>query len=189
MTAYRTITGTMPAHLTPEDQLILWLARGTLPACVQEQILALLATPLRWDMLLERAMAHEVYPLLYRNLRQLGFPGVPAQVGTTLEALYKVNAFRNAQLAEELARVLRLLADADIPTIPLKGMTLAASLYGDPTLRVCADIDILIPHSMVVQAFHLLRASGYNAMSTDRFVVDLLPRSPIEYALVREERD
>ncbi len=84
--------------------------------------------------------------------------------------------------------MLQLLADADIPTIPLKGVTLAASLYGDPTLRVCTDIDILIPPARVAQAFHLLLARGYNARSTDQFFVDLLPRSTIEYALVREER-
>jgi hypothetical protein len=87
---------------------MLLLARGTLPSQVQEQALAWLATPLRWDVILERAMAHEVYPLLYRSLRQLGFPGVPAPVCTTLEALYKINAFRNVHLAEELAQVLHL---------------------------------------------------------------------------------
>ncbi len=72
MTAYRTVKGISRAHVSPEDQLMLLLARGTLPSHVQEQALALLATPLRWDVILERAMAHEVYPLLYRSAASAG---------------------------------------------------------------------------------------------------------------------
>jgi len=188
MTAYRTVQGTTRARVTPEDQLVLLLVRGTLPATMREQVLASLATPLRWDVILERATVHEVYPLLYRNLRRLGFPGVPAQVCADLEALYKINAFRNAHLAEELAQVLQLLADAGIPTVPLKGVTLAASLYGDRTLRVCADIDILVPRPMVAQALHLLRVRGYTADFTEQFFADLLLANAIECALLREDR-
>jgi Uncharacterised nucleotidyltransferase len=171
-----------------EDQLCLLLARGELPSHVQEQARALLATPLRWDLIFERATAHEVYPLLYHNLRMLACPGVPTQVYTELEALYKMNAFRNVHLAEELARVLHLLGGAGIPTIPLKGVTLAESLYRDPTLRVCADLDILIPRRAVAQATGLLLAEGYESAFGERLVADLYPPGGIEYALVRWER-
>ena len=178
----------MQAYLTSEDQLILLLARGGLVPHMQEQALTLLVTPLRWDLILERATAHEVYPLLYRNLRRLGFPGVPAQVCTTLEALYKINAFRNVHLAEELAQVLKLLGDAGIPTIPLKGVPLAESLYGDLTLRVCTDIDILVPYRMAEQALHLLFARGYRAEFTEEIFADLILPHSTECGLVREER-
>jgi hypothetical protein len=171
-----------------EDQLCLLVARGELTPHVQEQARALLATPLRWDVILERAVAHEVYPLLYRNFRRLAFPGVPTYVYTELEALYKINAFRNVQLAEELARVLTLLGGAGIPTIPLKGVTLAESLYGDPTLRVCADLDILVPRQAVAQAIGLLLTAGYESEFGERRFADPCSRGGIEYALVRWER-
>lgn len=176
------------AHLSPEDQTVLLLARGELTPHLQERALGLLATPLRWDLILERAMVHQVYPLLFRNLGRLGFPGMPGQVRTELEALCKGNAFRNTLLAEELARVLTLLKEAGIPVIPLKGVTLAESLYGDVSLRVCTDIDVLIPRRMVAQAFHLLLASGYRAEFTERFFVDLLLHRNTECSLEREER-
>lgn len=180
----------MQADLTPEEQLILLLAQGTLLPYVQEHAFALLATPLRWDLILERATAHEVYPLLYRNLRRIGFPGVSTQVRTELEALYKINAFRNVHLAEELARVLKLLGGVGIPTIPLKGVTLAESLYGDPSLRVCADLDILVPREAVAQAIGLLLTVGYESEFAERFFADfyLCRGVQIEYALVRQER-
>jgi Uncharacterised nucleotidyltransferase len=171
-----------------EDQLCLLLARSELPAHVQEQARALLTTPLRWDLILGHVTAHEVYPLFYRNLRRLGFPGVPLRARTELETLYKINAFRNAQLAEELARVLTLLGGAGIPTIPLKGVTLAESLYGDSTLRVCADLDILVPRQGVAQAVGLLLKEGYESEFGDRFFTDLYLHGGIEYPLVRWER-
>jgi Uncharacterised nucleotidyltransferase len=171
-----------------EDQLCLLLARGELPPHVLEQARTLLATPLRWDVILRRATAHEVYPLLYRNLRRLGFPGVPTQARAELESLYKINAFRNVHLAEELARVLTLLAGAGIPTIPVKGVTLAESLYGDLTLRVCTDLDILIPREAVAQAIGLLLAEGYESEFGARFYAGGYLRGGIEYALVRWEQ-
>jgi hypothetical protein len=176
------------AHLSPEDQTILLLARGKLTPHIQERALVLLAGPLRWDLIFERVRVHQVYPLLFQNLDRLGFPGMSGHVRADLEALCKVNAFHNALLVEELARVLTLLTKAGIPAIPLKGVALAESLYGDASLRLCTDIDVLVPHQMVAQAFHLLLASGYRAEFTERFFVDRLRHRNTEASLKREER-
>jgi hypothetical protein len=58
-------------------------------------------------------------------------------------------------------------------------------------LRVCGDIDILVPRPLVGQAHHLLRAMGYRGKSTEfgeeSFQRRLL-KTNIEYALIREER-
>jgi hypothetical protein len=176
------------AQLSPEDQIILLLARGTLVPHIRERALVLLARPLRWELILERARVHQVYPLLFQNLDRLGFPGMPGHVRADLDALCKVNALHNALLAEELARVLTLLKEAGIPAIPLKGVTLAESLYGDVGLRLCTDIDVLVPRRMVAQAFHLLVASGYRAEFTERFFVDRLRHRNTEASLKRQER-
>lgn len=179
----------LDASLSPEDQLILLLAQGNLSPRVQEQALALLSTRLNWDRVLQQVTAEEVYPLFARNLGALGFPGVPEQVCEKLRSLWKINALRNTLLSEELVRVLTRLGDAAIPTIPLKGVALADSLYGDPALRTCVDLDILVPRQRVAQAFDLLRDAGYGSEFTSGFFADLLLRHDIEYALVREERE
>ena len=150
----------MNAALTPEDQLCLLLARGQLPPELRNRVLEFLASPLQWPLIMERASSHQVYPLLYRNLRALGFPGVPAVVQSELKAFYLANALRNQLLAEELARLLDLLGQAGIRVVPLKGVTLAQSLYGDAAARVCSDIDILVPASQVVRARRLILAHG-----------------------------
>lgn len=173
--------------LTSEDRLLLLLAQGALSVDGQEQARALLRAPLEWEKFLERVVMHEVYPLVYRNLDRLGFPDVPPHLRVELAARTKINAFRNIHLAEELARVLGLFADMHIPAIPLKGVSLAAFLYGDPTLRVCVDMDILVPRRHVLPALRLLREQGYATEWTEQFFADLLLRSAIECALVRED--
>src|SRR5262249_5178307 len=120
----------------PEDSLCLLLARGRLTANEQFHSRELLSSPLDWSHVLERAYAHGVYPLVYSNLRELGFSGAPDAIRTELKRAYLANAIRSQLLSQELARLLSHLSDARIPAIPVKGVSLAESLYGDPASRV-----------------------------------------------------
>jgi hypothetical protein len=174
--------------LNRADQLCLLLARGKLTPEVRTRALEMLAAPLPWPLILERSRSHQVYPLLYRNLRDLGFPGVPEAVQAELKGLFMANALRNKLLAEESARVLTLLGEAGIRVIPLKGVTLAQSLYGDPAARVCADIDILVPPANVTQAMDLILASGYGTEYSDRFFSKIILRHGRHHDVVREDR-
>jgi hypothetical protein len=174
--------------LTSEDQLCLLLARGPLTPDEQARTRQILASPPRWPLLLEHAYSHQVYPLVYRNLRALAFPAVPDAVQAELKGAYLANALRNQLLAEELARLLCLLGKSGIPVIPLKGVTLAESLYGDIAARVCADIDILVPAGNVTQALDLLLASGYADDFQNPFFSKLALRHGRHYDLVRDHR-
>src|SRR5437016_4110975 len=119
--------GAARQQMAPEDQLCLLLLRWELSPDVERRALELLASPLGWQLLLERARAHEVLPLLYRNLEALGFAGVPEPVRAELADAYGNNAIRNVLLAKEVARVLALLGEAGVPVMPLKGTALAES--------------------------------------------------------------
>ena len=137
---------------------------------------------------MERAYSHQVYPLVYRNLLEFGFPGVPEAVQAELKGLYLANALRNQLLAEELARLLGLLGEAGIRVVPLKGVTLAQSLYGDAAARVCADIDMLVPPENLAQAMDLILASGYSTEHSDPFFSKLVLRHGRHHEVVREGR-
>lgn len=184
------LTPATPAGLTPaltrEDQLGLLLARGRLTPEVGARILELLASPLQWPVILDRADSHEVYPLLYRNLRDLGLPGVPDAVQAELKGRFLANALRNQLLAEELARLLSLLGEAGIRVIPLKGVALAQALYGETAARVCIDIDILVPPADLARAIELVLASGYRTESNDPLFGKLMLRHGRHYDVVRE---
>jgi Uncharacterised nucleotidyltransferase len=172
--------------MVPEDELCLLLARGQLSPEVRTRILQFLAAPLQWPLILERACAHQVYPLLYRNLRDLGFPGVPETVKTELKGIFSANALRNQLLAEELARLLILFDEAGIRVVPLKGVALAQTLYGDTAARVSVDLDILVPAANVTKAIEVILASGYRAENGDPYFSKLLLRHGRHYDAVRE---
>jgi Uncharacterised nucleotidyltransferase len=173
--------------MTAEDELCVLMGRGHLSPEVRKRALELLARPIRWPLVLEHARAFDILPLLYRALRELDFGGVPDPIRTELERIFTVNALRNELLAEELARIVRILGDAGLPVIMLKGIALAESLYGDSSLRTHADIDILVPPNRFRESSELLVASGYRAESTEPPLLDLLARYGKDCTLTRED--
>jgi hypothetical protein len=177
----------MHVEMAPEDELCWLLARVQLSPEVRERALRLLAGPLQWPRVFERARRYEIFPLLYAGLRTLDFPGVPDPVRAEWAKIFRSNAIRNEFLAIELARILRLVGDAGIPIMPLKGIALGESLYGDPALRVCADIDVLVPMKNVADAFHLLLSSGYESEFTQPRLLDLVVRYGKHCTLTRQD--
>ncbi|HTY56221.1 MAG TPA: nucleotidyltransferase family protein [Candidatus Binataceae bacterium] len=176
---------TEPATFSPEDQLVLLLARGSLSAEIRARAADLLARRLDWPMILDQPQYYRIFPLLYRHLQTLGFAGVPDQARNQLETVIREVAATNAFAARGLIELLRLFDQAGIPAIPLKGMALAESLYGDLTLRVSDDIDILIPRASAGRAIELIATLGYRAESAQWSIGRLLT-SFIEYPFVRE---
>ncbi len=177
----------MYGDFTPEDQLCLLLARGRFSPEVAKRAVEQLEAGPRWNVLLERARTHGLVPLLYHRLHKLDFHGVPAPVRRELTDTFGINAIRNQLLAQELVQVLAQLGTAGVPVIPLKGIALAESLYGDPALRTCADLDILVHPKDVAESLRLLRSSVYEARCGEPFFVHLLARYGKDCLLMRED--
>lgn len=175
----------MSRSLTQEERFCLLLSRGQLTADERTRVREFLSGPVEWSLLLDRAYAHQVYPLVYRNLRQLGFSAVPHEVQTEVKGAYLANALRNQLFSDELACLLRLLSDAGIPAIPLKGVALAESLYGDPAARVCSDIDLLVPPAQLHRAIEVILRAGYTDVYQDAFFRRLALRHGRHYAFQR----
>ena len=176
--------------MTADDRLLLMLARGGLTADLEGRVRAL-AGGITWSGLLDRAAAHGVAPLLAQRLEALGWPATPHPVRAALESARRINAARNLLVARALGRVLDGLARARVPVIPLKGVALAESLYGDAGLRVSSDIDVLVPRACVGRAFAVMRELGYARADHEEPVEDedlgRLLASNIEYAFASPE--
>ena len=104
-----------------------------------------------------------------------------------MNALCRANTARQMFLVEELRRLLGLLDSAGIPAIPLKGPWLAQRLYGDYTLRVCADLDLMVPPGGALEAIRLVAAAGYSGALPERLLTGWLLDHSIEYPLMRRE--
>jgi hypothetical protein len=172
--------------VTSADRLLLLCLRGG--ATVEAIARGAEGDDVSWSLLLDRARAHGVTPLVARALETAGWPGVPAACRQALERARRVNAARNLLAASALARVCAVLSGAGVPVIPLKGVALGESLYGDPGVRVSSDIDILVPRARMACAWALITGLGYARAEQEPAVapgdLDLLLESNHEYAFV-----
>lgn len=122
---------------------------------------ALAEQAVNWDVFVEMAIHHRVYPLAYQTLRSLTEKVVPIQVLECLQKKYQANAWQALQMAGETVRVVRQLLNGGIHTAVLKGGVLAMRLYGDVALRPSRDIDLLVKANDLEKADSLLLKLGY----------------------------
>jgi hypothetical protein len=174
-------------EVSPEDRLCILLTPCDVSSASQDLARTLLSRPLNWELILQNVRRHQTLPLFYRNLKALGFSDIPSDVEAHFKTAFKMNAIRNVLLVQELRRVLTLFGDAGIPVIPLKGVALAERFYGDASLRVCNDVDILVPRTSVIRGLRLLFSNGYAGALKDEALVNVSLRSTIEHALTRSD--
>lgn len=114
-----------------------------------------------WHALATRAVRERLGPLLYVALQRAGRTEVPAAVQTLLAQAHCRAAAAALYQQQELAAILRACAAAQIPCIVLKGSALAVTLYPDPALRPCGDIDLLFHAADIGRVLDLLRCRGF----------------------------
>ena len=114
-----------------------------------------------WNGLIQISFQHRVMPLLYRNLIRFGANRVPDEFMEELRHRYLNNTTHNIYLTEQLLKVLNLLEEQNIFTVPFKGPLLAQYLYGDIGSRQFSDLDILIHKKDVIKTRKLLLTNGY----------------------------
>jgi Uncharacterised nucleotidyltransferase len=177
---------TLRDNPSSERELLLLLARYALTPELQERARVLLRRGIAWPGFTRQAVEHGVFPLFCRNLEQLQWDCVPDAARTELMAASRLNAAQNALWRRELIGLLTMFHGAGLRVIPLKGVALAQSLYGDTTLRVCSDLDVLVPRKLVAESLRLLLGNGYEHAERHRVEldeVDELLNSNMEYGL------
>src|SRR5215469_8323612 len=155
------------ASASLEHRLCLSLSCGQLSSDQRSRVLELLSQPVKWPEFLRIVYAQETWPLVYRNLRELRFSAIPNEVRTELKCAYVKTALQNQLVSNELAVLLHRLSNALVPVVPLKGVQLANSLFGDPAMRVCDDIDLLVPPSKLNRTLEVIRLAGYGEVFDD----------------------
>jgi Uncharacterised nucleotidyltransferase len=170
-----------------EHELLLLCARTRVCEDDARRIASLARAGLDWDYLFGLARRHTVLPLLQRQLEAHAGDAVPPDVRRTLGEKFRANAARNLLLAGELVRITRRLEAEGVGALAYKGPALAASVYGDLTLRRFLDLDIIVRRRDVPRARALLRSLGFDAaggLSTSQ--QDVLLRSQHNLALARD---
>jgi hypothetical protein len=136
---------------------------------------------LDWDLLIQTASDHGVIPLLHRTLSRLGAP-CPGQVKAAIAQRAQANGRRNLMLLHELLGLISAMQARGIRVMPYKGPLLALSAYGDPSLRQCGDLDILVPQADIPAAREILESRGYAlSLEMDAHAEQEYVASPHEY--------
>ncbi|MBS1157630.1 MAG: hypothetical protein H6R15_49 [Proteobacteria bacterium] len=114
-----------------------------------------------WATLLDMAQQHRLCPLLHWQITRAhaNLP-IPQKVLHLLGQSFKHATLRALVVQRELLLVHRILDQAGIPYVALKGAYLAFHAYPQPGLRPLRDIDILVPESRVLEANQTLLDSG-----------------------------
>lgn len=126
-----------------------------------EQIKQQDARGIDWNLFIELALHHRIYPLLYSKLKNKGINFIPDQVIQIVENVCKRNTFQMLYLSGEMEQINQLGNENHIPLLFLKGPVLAKELYGDVSLRTSSDLDILVPIQKLGEMEELLQKSGY----------------------------
>jgi hypothetical protein len=90
-------------------------------------------------------------------------------------------------MLKELHTLLDFLKGEGFQVIPLRGLALAQDLYGETSLRVVRDIDLLFPEKQVIQAVKALKKQGYMAPVDEAFLKRFVLPSAHTLELTRAE--
>lgn len=119
-------------------------------------------TPENWQAWLDIASMHRLGPLLHWQQSQApSATGWPEAIVSSLAQMRRQHAMRSLQMQRELLHAHRLLREAGIPYMALKGAFLAWHAYPQPGLRPVRDLDILVPIKLVLKAYEVLQAGGF----------------------------
>jgi hypothetical protein len=116
-----------------------------------------------WSAVLRTARRHRVEGLVHDGLRQAEV-APPPEVGESLAATAAAIAFDNLRFAAEAARLDRLLRDAGVEILFLKGVTLNRLAYGTLALKRAIDIDTVVDPGCYPAAIRAVEQAGYRCI-------------------------
>lgn len=151
----------MRAKLTPETRALCLAARTELDASASAELAALLAAGIDLERLWSLADLHEVAPLVGRSVASVDAHVVPAAWRDRALRKRHVTLRANGHLAAALGDVLDAFEADGVEVIPVKGLVVAETLYGDVAARPCADLDVLVRPRQLDDAREALRAIGF----------------------------
>ena len=148
------------SNSSPENKLLLCIARRELDGVRRAEVRGLLRQEINWDHLFATATAHGLLPLLHRHLSAAS-DLVPGHFLSRLKRESVANSQNVLHLIGKQLRVYKLFKEHHIPVAIFKGPLLAQMAYGEISLRQAGDIDMLISRRHFDQARLLLESLDY----------------------------
>jgi len=111
-----------------------------------------------WTKIPNLAWRCKLRPMMAAALREAGWPGVPADIRTAVEAAEQQCVRKAVWQLKLLATIGAAAERQNIRVIALKGVALSLRLYGDPFIREAFDLDLLVHPGDHVRFQEIVRA-------------------------------
>jgi hypothetical protein len=116
-----------------------------------------------WSLFTNTARVEGVAPLIHWNFKHKDTTGIniPTSVKAQLLTAYYNTSAQNQVIYQELERISKVLINAELPVVVLKGAALASSVYPEIGLRPMGDLDLLIKQKHLFDALSIIRTLDY----------------------------
>ena len=128
-----------------------------------DKLVQLAAEGLNEDGLLTICRDHGILLIVNESLKEVAQQIFSVKGLESWRSAVAANTLHSLEMHRELQQLISLFDEADLPAMPFKGPTLSERLYGDPLLRMSADLDLLVPREHVASMVDLLIKVGYLA--------------------------
>jgi hypothetical protein len=133
-----------------------------------------LAADANWSHLTETLRTRKLLPPLGPRIIELAQGRASEDFCSAVAAAIEAGRRQGTFLQLISQRIMTMLADAGIASMPLKGPLLGEAIYGDPGRRLSSDIDLLVAPESLSAAVEVVRELGY-VPPTDHVLADGLP--------------
>jgi hypothetical protein len=148
--------------LTPEEKLLLTVCRLEFSEEKKKELRIFAEQVKDWDKFVRISNEHGIIALAAFNLKKTQLDHlVPEKQMRMLNDSLMQSMIRNSWLLERWKEVNRILTEAGIKHVLLKGMALEHTVYGSKGLRQMTDNDILVKREDAVNAWNLLQRNGF----------------------------
>lgn len=148
-------------HISLELKLLLLCLEDHLYGSKKENVIKLFSEQIDWDKFQQLAVRHKVIQLTYIILKNKYAAFVPKSFLKKMNQIFLLNSAHNLYFTAVFHKIIDYFNEQHIDCVPLKGPVLSEQLYGDISLRVFSDLDILVPEEKAFQAFNLLISKGF----------------------------
>ena len=144
-------------------QLLLLLCRYPFDEKNRETLSALVRDVQDWHRMIKLINDHGIIALAAYNIKEAGLGEmVPEYAKRLLEDGKRQSMIRNAWLTERWKEIDKILSEAGIKHVLLKGMALEYTVYGGQGLRQMNDNDIFINPEDSINGWQLLQKNGFS---------------------------
>ncbi|NMW31952.1 nucleotidyltransferase family protein [Altererythrobacter sp. RZ02] len=151
-------------ELAFEQKLLLALSASTVDASPYAEEVRRAQPQIDWAAFRRLAARHRVGALIHSNLDQLPALEIPDDLRIWLKNCLKKNAFdymRAVHIANDITGALKA---AGISCSLMKGCSIAAQFYAQPSHRAMIDIDLLVERERYYEAERLLIERGFKRL-------------------------